>query len=62
MSDAEPPNMDFIVAGNKGYAADVKRDLYSRGLFNENLEFIVKKFEEKLLSGEVDIETFKEAL
>jgi hypothetical protein len=40
-------------AGTKGYAADIKRDLLSKGLFDDMGDFKVKEFEKQLKSGNV---------
>jgi hypothetical protein len=52
------PEIDHY-AGCKGYAQDVKRDLVEKGLFDENGDFIIHKFENGLRSGSIDVMMFK---
>lgn len=51
-----------LYAGMIGYASDMKRDLYTRGLFNDQYDFIIEKFEAGLRGGEIDAEIFMRAL
>ena len=60
-SDSTDDLLHDVVVNCKGYAADIKRDLYGKKLFDENLNFIIPRFREALDAGIVDIGTFKEA-
>ena len=60
-SDSADDLLHDVVVNCKGYAADIKRDLYGKKLFDDNLNFMIPRFREALSAGLVDIATFKEA-
>ena len=51
-----------MLRGTRGYAADIKRSLYTQGAVNIKGQLVTEELRAGFINGNIDIEAFKAAL